>query len=254
MRLLREILLLPATVAAAVALVLTVIVLMTPRQEPPAPPDAEDLAPSADAVAPPDEAGTAAVVPRPHEVPLAPSTLQQRARALSTRPAPGPDQSPGQAPSGPASRPEASSQGVGTYVVKGGDTPATIARQYLGDASRWPEIARANPGLEARSLQIGQILRLPEGAAPTAAAEVDAAATAKKPNAPPGAPLAPAAPLAVHRIAQGDSLYELARKYYGDASRWELIRDANPAMLGGGARELRLDSELIIPALPAANR
>jgi 5'-nucleotidase / UDP-sugar diphosphatase len=247
MRLLREILLLPATVAAAVALVLTVIVMTMPRQEPPVLPESRDLAPAADAATPPDTVDTTPVLPRRQEVPSAPSTMQQKARTLATRPAPSPDQSRSQAPTEPASRPEASDQGGGTYVVKGGDTPATIARKHLGDAARWPEIARANPGLEARSLQIGQILRLPEGAAP-ATEEVDAVPSAKQPTA------APAAPLAIHRIAQGDSLYELARRYYGDASRWELIRDANPAIQSGGARELRLDSELIIPALPAANR
>lgn len=253
MSLFREFLLLPATVGAAVALVLTIIVMMTPREEPPAPSASKDPAPSADAVAAPDEADTAAVVPRQQEVPLAPSTFQMRVRALSTRPAASPDQSGDPAPSEPAAGPEASGQVDGTYVVKSGDTPATIARQHLGDASRWPEIARANPGLEARSLQIGQILHLPADAARTTA-DVPAATTAKKPTAAPAAPGAPAAPLAIHRIAQGDSLYELARRYYGDGSRWELIRDANPAMLGGGARGLRLDSELIIPVLPEASR
>jgi nucleoid-associated protein YgaU len=138
-------------------------------------------------------------------------------------------------------------------VVKGGDTPATIAREHLGDASRWTEIARLNPGLDAKSLKIGQTLKLPGGAAaPTAG--VQPAPTAKKPGAAPGAAVASGEPLAVHRIGQGDTLYKLAQKYYGDASRWKLIQDANPTVVGGGVSAMRLDSELIIPALPGPGR
>ena len=137
------------------------------------------------------------------------------------------------------------------YVVKSGDTPATIAREYLGDASRWTEIARVNPGLEAKSLKIGQTLRLPEGATAQAAG-VQVVTTAKKPNAAPGVTAAPGEPLAVHRVGQGDTLYKLARKYYGDSSHWKLIQDANPTVVGNGVSSMRLDSELTIPALPGA--
>jgi nucleoid-associated protein YgaU len=138
-------------------------------------------------------------------------------------------------------------------VVKGGDTPAAIAREHLGDASRWTEIARLNPGLDAKSLKIGQTLKLPGGAAaPTAG--VQPAATAKTPGAAPGAPVASGEPLAVHRIGQGDTLYKLAQKYYGDASRWKLIQDANPTVVGGGVSAMRLDSELIIPTPPGPGR
>jgi nucleoid-associated protein YgaU len=137
-------------------------------------------------------------------------------------------------------------------VVKGGDTPATIAREHLGDASRWTEIARLNPGLDAKSLKIGQTLKLPEGAAAQTAG-AQAAATTQKPGAAPGSPAASGEPLAVHRIGQGDTFYKLAQKYYGDASRWKLIQDANPTV-AGGVSAMRLDSELIIPALPGPGR
>ena len=52
---------------------------------------------------------------------------------------------------------------------------------------------------------------------------------AKRPAAAPGVPAGPsAAPLARHRVAQGDSLYKLAQQYYGDASEWTLIETPIP--------------------------
>ncbi len=132
-----------------------------------------------------------------------------------------------------------------TYVVKAGDTPASIALQQLGKASRWQEIAGANPGLEARSLQIGQVLQLPGAGTPST--EAGQGPAAERPSSPPEVS---GTPLARHRVEQGDSLYKLARQYYGDGSKWTLIRDANPSELGGGVQGMRLGSELVIPALP----
>ena len=49
-----------------------------------------------------------------------------------------------------------------------------------------------------------------------------------------------------HVVGSGDTLYKLAGQYYGDASRWERIRDANKAALGGKI-DLKLGTELVIP-------
>ncbi len=47
------------------------------------------------------------------------------------------------------------------YTVRKGDTYWSLARRYLGSGRRWREIAEANPGLLAHSLQIGQTIRIP---------------------------------------------------------------------------------------------
>ena len=65
-----------------------------------------------------------------------------------------------------------------TYVVKPGDTVATIARE-LGVAA--DDLTRANPNLDPRSLRIGQELRVPRQS-PTPAAH----ATPPGPAAPTG--------------------------------------------------------------------
>lgn len=48
-----------------------------------------------------------------------------------------------------------------TYVVKAGDTLSKIARQLLGDESRYPEIIQLNK-LSSDTINIGQVLSMPE--------------------------------------------------------------------------------------------
>lgn len=236
--------------AAAVGTVILLVVQM-PLPEEPIVSEQPNVQPS---LRTPDPVPTAATEPQ-HQVPSVPpvpSNPEAQASAssagaeqgLSAPPLPdepkaggtGPDSTQAQAPA------------AVTYVVQGGDTPGSIARRYYGDATRWPEIARANPGLKTTSLHIGQVLLLTPGPGPTP--NPQPAAIAEKPTT---APAAPGAPLAVHRVGPGDSLYKIARKYYGDSTRWKLIRDANPQLERGGVRGLRLNSELTIPALPQAN-
>lgn len=223
MSILRKILLVPA----AVALIVTGVVMMPAREHPTAPSQSKEKTPYSDAAALRTAVDAAAidVAPEPAKSAAAPAT-------------------PAAAPAAPAAAP----QPGGTHRVKAGDTPAGIAKEHLGAASRWPEIAQANPGLNATALRIGQVLRLPGAVAPPAGDAKPVPATHKPPAAPT------AAPLAKHRVAQGDTLYKLARTYYGDPSRWTLIRDANRELVGDGVAGLRLDSELVIPAASEVGR
>ena len=50
---------------------------------------------------------------------------------------------------------------VNTYAVHAGDTLQGIASRLYGDAERWRDIAKANPGLDPRRLRLGQVIKLP---------------------------------------------------------------------------------------------
>lgn len=47
------------------------------------------------------------------------------------------------------------------YIVKPGDTLSAIARDQLGSASRWPEIAKLNSIDNPNLIHAGDELRLP---------------------------------------------------------------------------------------------
>ncbi len=80
----------------------------------------------------------------------------------------------------------------------------------------------------------------PAPAAPAAAPAAPPAGKAKP--APAGAP--PAAMPRTHRVAGGDTLYAIARRYYGDGSRWSRIAEANGLSEGDA---LRVGRTLRIP-------
>jgi len=58
------------------------------------------------------------------------------------------------APSSPA--------GASSYTIVSGDTLRGVAFKLFHDARRWRDIAAVNPGLDARRLRPGQVIKLPE--------------------------------------------------------------------------------------------
>ena len=54
-----------------------------------------------------------------------------------------------------------------------------------------------------------------------------------------------------HKVRPGDTLGHIAQQYYGAASRWHRIAEANP---GVDPSSLRVGQELVIPPGPRANR
>lgn len=57
-----------------------------------------------------------------------------------------------------------------SYVVQKGDTLEKIAKNLLGDGSKWKDIAKLNPGVDPERLMVGQKLAVPAGAAKPAPA------------------------------------------------------------------------------------
>lgn len=69
--------------------------------------------------------------------------------------------------------------------------------------------------------------------------------------APAADPSATAPPVAEHRVVSGDTLFDLARRYHGDAEAWPAIARANGI---GDPRRLRPGTRLVIPARAPAGR
>ncbi len=119
------------------------------------------------------------------------------------------------------------------YTVRGGDTMSSIAAEWFGDESKWDLIAKANPLVDPNRLRIGQVLRLPpQDTERDAIGETagDAETT--------------------YIVRSGDNLSRIARSYYGDASRWRIIFEANRELLRDNPDNLRPGMRLVIPPAP----
>ncbi len=79
----------------------------------------------------------------------------------------------------------------------------------------------------------------------------DRASTAREPVAPPPIPPVEQKPATRHSVAEGESLFAIAQKYYGDGTQWTRIRDANPRSVDKDG-SVRAGVSLVIPGSPKA--
>lgn len=63
----------------------------------------------------------------------------------------------------------------------------------------------------------------------------------------PPAPVAPPAEPTEHTVVSGDNLSLIAKKYYGDANRWQEIYEANKTTIGANPSAIRVGMVLKIP-------
>lgn len=115
-----------------------------------------------------------------------------------------------------------------THTVKANDTLSALARKYYGDDSKWTIIYGVNQLANQHNLAVGQKLTIPNpkevavsapgGQAAKVEKQIIKVSTAKPRKSSSGR---------AYRVQQGDTLYELARTYYGDESQWKRIYNAN---------------------------
>ena len=130
------------------------------------------------------------------------------------------------------------------YTWKAGDTFPGLAQRFYGDPSRLATLKRLNEG--RTDVQPGERVLVPVfdlDAVQGSAAAVPAAATKSSTGtATPavaskgdGAHAAPAAPIAkgarTHVVADGESLWKIAKQELGSGARWNEIYEANRDVL-----------------------
>ena len=54
------------------------------------------------------------------------------------------------------------SGGNAVHIIRKGDTLSEISQRYYGTARHWPDIARANPGLNPNRLRVGEAIVIPD--------------------------------------------------------------------------------------------
>lgn len=119
-----------------------------------------------------------------------------------------------------------------THTVVAGELLGDIALKYYKSSKQWKKIAEANPGLDPKNLKVGQKLVIP-------GVEAKPAETAAV-TAGPGE--------RTYTIKSGDSLYSVAKKELGSASRWKEIEKLNNI----SSNELHVGQVIKLPAAAAA--
>ena len=132
------------------------------------------------------------------------------------------------------------------YIVQEDDSLWTIADQWFGDATRWQEIADANPAINPDRLRVGQKIQLPSHQPDSGAVALNRAAAL--PAARTTTKTSGAGDTAYYTVRSGDTLSTIAHTRYRNASRWREIFDANRAAIGWDPDKLKVGMKLKMPA------
>ena len=131
-----------------------------------------------------------------------------------------------------------------TYVVETGDSLWRISEQMYGNGSRAGMIKEANK-LESNALRVGQKLTIPP--LPSKVASPGSDTPAAEPDDSGLVTSGSSASARTYTVVAGDAgLYAIAKKVYGDGSKWDVIAKANH---GIRSEALKVGQKLIIPTL-----
>ncbi len=130
-----------------------------------------------------------------------------------------------------------------THKIRPRDTLSEISTRFYGTSRHWDKIAQANPGINPRSLSVGEVLRIPP-------APADTSPVAGTTTGPSEAPISVPAGWKVHVVQQNDILGDISKKYYGTTRYWPLIQEKNP---GINPKNLRIGQQLRIPPPPSGD-
>ncbi len=135
------------------------------------------------------------------------------------------------------------------YTVRSGDTLGGIAKKLYGKAALWRLIQEANPEADSGALQIGQKLVIP---APPRPAGDSSAETTEPPviDDPLDIGVDPGARR--YTVQEGDSLWIIAEREYGDGALWRAIHLANKTRMKT-PEDLRAGQTIILPPPPEAS-
>lgn len=99
----------------------------------------------------------------------------------------------------------------GAYTVKVGDTLWDIAGRQYNNSYKWVEIARANALVNPDLILVGQKLTLPK----LEKGETSSTSTDGRPKQ------------SRYTVVQGDTLWDISHRMYGDAYKWPQVARAN---------------------------
>ncbi|MBI5778257.1 MAG: LysM peptidoglycan-binding domain-containing protein [Planctomycetes bacterium] len=132
-----------------------------------------------------------------------------------------------------------------SYTVKPGDTLWIIAQHFYNDGTKWKMIQDANKLQNPSKLKVGMVLTIPD-ASDTSYRTTAPAAT----DTMTGTYTPATTGTKYHKVVKGDTLWKLARKYYNDNTKTDLIFEANRDKMATRETSLQPGWKLLIPDAP----
>jgi len=132
-----------------------------------------------------------------------------------------------------------------SYTVKPGDTLWIIAQHFYNDGTKWKMIQDANKLQNPSKLKVGMVLTIPD------ASDTSYRSTAPVTTDTTTGTYTPATTgTKYHKVVKGDTLWKLARKYYNDSTKTDLIFEANRDKMATRETSLQTGWKLLIPDAP----
>jgi len=141
------------------------------------------------------------------------------------------------------SKSELAKAAVDTHRVQPGDSLASLAQTYYGNAKYAKFLAESNPGIaDPAKLALGQTVKIPP-----LPADIDS----KLANAAPAKTTTPATTTAggkrTYKVKAGDSFYRIAKDQLGNAERWTELLALNKTLVHGDPTALQPGQTLVLP-------
>lgn len=144
------------------------------------------------------------------------------------------------------------------YTIQRGDTIESIAERELRSRRYAGAIMRSNPLLSPDLLVPGKTIRIPldpeniQGRLIEPPAPIPGASPGRAEAPAPATPPAPAAAAKGRKytIQSDDTLWGIAKKFYGKGSMYKLIADANKDKIADPNDTLPVGVEIVIPDAP----
>jgi nucleoid-associated protein YgaU len=129
-----------------------------------------------------------------------------------------------------------------THVVAQGETFVSIARAVYGDGRYYQALVDANPTVAPEKLKPGMTISLPPDS------QVKESHKTSKSTA--GSSSSRASDGKTYTVQNGDSLYKIARKLYGNGEKSEDLYQANKQTIGPDSTRLKIGMVLTLPEAP----
>lgn len=128
-----------------------------------------------------------------------------------------------------------------THVVATGETFVSIARAVYGDGRYYQSLIDANPNVDPDKLKPGMTIQLP----PDSQVKESRGKSSSKSSGS-----AAASDGKTYTVQNGDSLYKIAKKLYGNGQKSDDLYEANKQLIGPDSTRLKVGMVLKLPEAP----